>query len=478
MGKNKKSLPLLEKVEINDIASEGKAIARVDNFVVFVPWTAPGDIVDIQLTRKKNSYAEGKAVAFHKYSAARSEPFCEHFGVCGGCKWQHLTYSEQLRHKEKQVYDALQRVGKVSVEELLPIIGSGNTLYYRNKLEYTFSNKRWLTDAEISTNNAILQPNGVGFHIPKMFDKVLDINKCWLQDDISNKIRLFIKDYCLAHDGYPFFDLRKQEGFIRTLIIRTSSIGELMAIVVFYYEDSERREALLSNLCNEFPEITSLMYIINGKCNDTITDQNVILYAGKDHLIEQMEEMQFKIGPKSFYQTNSSQAFLLYKVVREFAGLKGDEIVYDLYSGTGSIANFVAGQAKKVIGIEYVPEAIEDAKTNALLNQLNNISFFAGDIKDLLNESFIHAHGKPDLIITDPPRPGMHESVIDAILTVSPKRIIYVSCNPATQARDLNRLSAKYLIKKVQPVDMFPHTHHVENVALLYRHCGLDPQSP
>ena len=467
MAKNKKPLPLLEKVEIKDIAAEGKAIARVDNLVVFVPWTVPGDVVDIQLTRKKNSYAEGKAVTFHRYSTVRAEPFCEHFGICGGCKWQHLPYDEQLRHKQKQVYDALQRIGKIDVEESLPIIGSKKTLCYRNKLEYTFSNKRWLTESEIASPDKINQPNGAGFHIPKMFDKVLDIKKCWLQDDISNKIRLFVKNYCLTHAGYPFFNLRSPEGFIRTLIVRNSSVGELMAIVVFYYEDKERREALLEQVHAEFPEITSLMYVINGKCNDTITDQNIIMYAGKDHLIERMENLQFKIGPKSFYQTNSEQAYQLYRIVRELAGLQGHEIVYDLYTGTGSIANFVAAKAKKVVGIEYVPEAIEDAKINARLNQLDNVAFFAGDIKDIMNESFINEHGKPDVLITDPPRPGMHDSVIDAIIAAAPERIVYVSCNPATQARDLNRLSVHYVIKKTQPVDMFPHTHHVENVALM-----------
>ena len=467
MAKEKKKLPLLEKVEITDVAAEGKALARVDNLVVFVPWTAPGDIADIQLTRKKSNYAEGKAVAFYQYSPIRSNPFCEHFGLCGGCKWQHLSYEEQLRYKQKQVYDNLERIGRIEPEETLPIIGSEKTVYYRNKLEFTFSNRRWLHENEISSEDKLKQLNGAGFHIPNKFDKVLDIQKCWLQDDISNRIRLFIKNYCFTHDGYPFFDLRRQEGFMRTLIVRTSSTGELMVIVVFYREDAERREALLNQISKEFPEITSLMYVINEKCNDTITDQNVLLYAGKDHLIEQMEDMQFKIGPKSFYQTNSEQAYQLYKVVRKFAGLRGDEIVYDLYTGTGTIANFIARQAKKVIGIEYVPEAIEDAKINARLNQLNNISFFAGDMKNLLTESFINEHGQPDIIITDPPRAGMHDDVIDTILSVCPLRIVYVSCNPATQARDLNRLSTKYVIKKLQPVDMFPHTHHVENVVLL-----------
>jgi 23S rRNA (uracil1939-C5)-methyltransferase len=467
LAKGKKALPLLEKVEITDVAAEGKAIARVNEMVVFVPFAAPGDVVDIQLTRKRSNYAEGKAVAFHRYSPIRSESFCEHFGICGGCKWQHLPYQEQLRYKQKQVYDNLKRIGKIEIEESLPIIGSEKTLYYRNKLEYTFSNKRWLTESEIASENEIKQFNGAGFHIPKMFDKVLDIRKCWLQEDISNRIRLFIKNFCLTHEGYPFFDLRNQEGFIRTLIIRTSTTGELMVIVVFYHEDVERREKLLAQVRDEFPEITSLMYVINEKCNDTITDQNILMYAGKDHLIERMENLQFKIGPKSFFQTNSEQAYQLYKIVREFAGLQGDEIVYDLYTGTGTIANFIAAQAQKVIGIENVPEAIEDAKVNARLNQLNNTSFFAGDMKDLLNGSFFNEHGKPDVIITDPPRAGMHDDVIDAILSASPERIVYVSCNPATQARDLNRLSTHYVIKKVQPVDMFPHTHHVENVVLL-----------
>ncbi|MDR0794596.1 MAG: 23S rRNA (uracil(1939)-C(5))-methyltransferase RlmD, partial [Tannerella sp.] len=383
MVNRKKTLPLLEKVEITDIAAEGKAIARVNEMVVFVPFTAPGDIVDIQLIRKKNNYAEGEAVAFHRFSPVRSEPFCEHFGICGGCKWQHLPYDEQLRHKQKQVYDCLKRIGKIEPEESLLIIGSEKTTFYRNKLEFTFSNRRWLTKKEIISEGEIKHVNGVGFHIPKMFDKVLDIRKCWLQEEVSNRIRLFVKDFCNSHDGYPFFDLRKPEGFIRTLIIRTSSTGELMVIVSFYYEDTERREALLTRIIHEFPEITSLMYVINGKHNDTITDQNILLYAGKDHLIERMEDLFFKIGPKSFYQTNSEQAYQLYKIVREFAGLRGDEIVYDLYTGTGTIANFIAGGAKKVIGIEYVPEAIEDAKENALLNRLNNTLFFAGDIKDL-----------------------------------------------------------------------------------------------
>ena len=454
MARKKKQLPILEKVTITDVAAEGKAIARVNDMVVFVPFVAPGDVVDIQLTRKKNSYAEGKPVYFHEYSAKRAEPFCEHFGVCGGCKWQHLPYEEQLYYKQKQVYDNLTRIGKVEMEEKLPILGSERTTFYRNKLEFTFSNKRDCM-------------NGVGFHIPGMFDKVLDIHKCWLQDDISNKIRLCVKEYCLSHEGYPFFDLRNQEGFVRTLMIRTASTGDLMVVLVFFHEDVERREALLSHLAERFPEITSLMYVINGKCNDTITDQEVLVFKGKDHIIEEMEGLQFKVGPKSFYQTNSEQAYNLYKVAREFAGLTGNEMVYDLYTGTGTIANFVSRQAKKVIGIEYVPEAIEDAKVNSALNHIENTLFYAGDMKDILTQDFINQHGRPDVIITDPPRAGMHDDVINTILFAEPERIVYVSCNPATQARDLSLLSVKYSVKKVRPVDMFPHTHHVENVVLL-----------
>ena len=435
--------------------------------VIFVPFVAPGDVVDIQLTRKKNSYAEGKAVHFHSYSPHRVEPFCQHFGVCGGCKWQHIPYEDQLKYKQKQVLDNLTRIGKVQPEEVLPILGSAKTTFYRNKLEFTFSNKKWLTEEEVKSGVTPDTWNGVGFHIPTLFDKVLDIQKCWLQDDISNRIRNCIKAYCLSHEGYPFFDLRNQEGFIRTLMIRTASTGDLMVVVVFFHEDQERREALLSHVAEQFPEITSLLYVINGKCNDTITDQEVIVFKGKDHIIEEMEGLHFKVGPKSFYQTNSEQAYNLYKVARSFAGLTGNELVYDLYTGTGTIANFVARQSKQVIGIEYVPEAIEDAKVNASLNGLENTLFYAGDMKDILTSDFIQQHGRPDVIITDPPRAGMHDDVIKTILAAEPKRVVYVSCNPATQARDLSLLDVKYALKKVQPVDMFPHTHHVENVVLL-----------
>lgn len=467
LAKKKRQLPLLEKVMITGVGAEGKAIAKVNDYVVFIPYVAPGDVVDIRLTRKKNSYAEGRAVKFHEYSAQRTEPFCEHFGVCGGCKWQHLPYEEQLKHKHKQVIDNLTRIGKIEMEEIQPILGSERTVFYRNKLEFTFSNKKWLTDEEVSSGKKFDCMDAAGFHIPGMFDKVLDINKCWLQNDISNKIRLAVKDFCHSHEGYPFFDLRNQEGFIRTLMIRTSSTNDLMVVVVFYYEDEARRVALLDYLKEQFPEITSLLYVINEKCNDTITDQEILVYAGKDHMIEEMEGLKFKVGAKSFYQTNSEQAYNLYKIARDFAGLTGNEIVYDLYTGTGTIANFVSRQAKKVVGIEYIPEAIEDAKVNAALNNISNTTFYAGDMKDILVDEFIKENGQPDVIITDPPRAGMHDDVIKTILNAEPKRIVYVSCNPATQARDLNLLSVKYDVKKVRPVDMFPHTHHVENVVLL-----------
>lgn len=469
MAKKKKQLPLLEKVTITGVAAEGKAIAKVDDLVIFIPFVAPGDVVDIQLTRKKNSYAEGKVVYFHEYSEKRATPFCEHFGKCGGCKWQHLPYEEQLKHKQKQVIDNLTRIGKVELGEVLPILGSEKTSFYRNKLEFTFSNKKWLTEEQMKSGATFDCMNAVGFHIPGMFDKVLDIHKCWLQEDVSNRIRNCVRDYCLANEGYPFFDLRNNAGFVRTLMIRTTSTGHLMVVMVFYYEDKEKREALLNHIAEQFPEVTSLMYVINEKCNDTITDQEVVAFRGKDHMIEEMEGLQFKIGPKSFYQTNSEQAYNLYKITREFAGLTGNEMVYDLYTGTGTIANFVSRQARQVIGIEYVPEAIEDAKVNSALNKIENTLFYAGDMKDLLTEEFINQHGRPDVIITDPPRAGMHDDVINTILFAEPERIVYVSCNPATQARDLSLLSVKYAVKKVRPVDMFPHTHHVENVVLLQK---------
>jgi len=469
LARNKKQLPVLENITITGVAAEGKAIAKVNDYVVFIPYVAPGDVVDIQITRKKNSYAEGRVLKFHEYSEHRADPFCEHFGVCGGCKWQHLPYAEQLKYKHQQVIDSITRIGKIEPEEVFPILGSERTSFYRNKLEFTFSNKKWLTEEQIKSGESFDCMSGVGFHIPGMFDKVLDINKCWLQCELSNKIRLAIKEYCFSNEGYPFFDLRNQEGFMRTLMIRTSSTGDLMVVAVFYYEDKEKRESLLSHIAEQFPEITSLLYVINEKRNDTITDQEICLFAGKDHIIEEMEGLKFKVGAKSFYQTNSEQAYNLYKITRDFAGLSGEETVYDLYTGTGTIANFVSRKAKKVVGIEYVPEAIEDAKVNSKLNGIDNTDFYAGDMKDILTEEFIRENGRPDVIITDPPRAGMHDDVINTILAAEPHRIVYVSCNPATQARDLSLLNVKYDVKKVQPVDMFPHTHHVENVVLLER---------
>ena len=465
--KKKKQLPLLEKVTITGVAAEGKAIAKENDYVVFVPYVAPGDIVDIQVTRKKNSYAEGRAVYFHEYSDKRAEPFCEHFGTCGGCKWQHLPYEEQLNYKHQQVVDSLTRIGKIDLGEVSPILGSEKTRFYRNKLEFTFSNKKWLTEEQIKSDATFDNMNALGFHIPGMFDKVLDVNDCWLQSELSNKIRLAVKAYCFEHEGYPFFDLRNQNGFMRTLMIRTASTGDLMVVMVFYYEDVEKREALMSHIAEKFPEITSLQYVINEKCNDTITDQEICLFAGNDHIVEEMEGLKFKVGAKSFYQTNSEQAYNLYKITRDFAALTGDEIVYDLYTGTGTIANFVSHKARKVVGVEYVPEAIEDAKVNSRINNIENTSFYAGDMKDILTADFIRENGQPDVIITDPPRAGMHDDVINTILEAAPQRVVYVSCNPATQARDLSLLDAKYVVRKVQPVDMFPHTHHVENVVLL-----------
>lgn len=475
MARKKKELPLLENVTITDIAAEGKALARVNDLVVFVPYVVPGDVVDLQVKRKKNHYAEAVAVRFHEYSPKRAVPFCQHYGVCGGCKWQVLPYEEQIRYKQKQVVDNLTRIGKIGLPEISPILGSAKTQFYRNKLEFTFSNKRWLTEDEVKENVVYEQMNAVGFHIPNAFDKVLAIEKCWLQDDISNQIRNAIRDYAYEHH-YSFFNFRAKEdeprGLLRNLMIRTSSTGELMVLLqacVTNEGEQKQVDELLQFVADRFPQITSLLYVINNKCNDTINDLEVHTFKGNDHIYEEMEGLKFKIGPKSFYQTNSEQAYNLYKVAREFAGLTGNELVYDLYTGTGTIANFVSRQARKVIGIEYVPEAIEDAKVNSSINGIKNTLFFAGDMKDILTQNFINEHGRPDVIITDPPRAGMHNDVIDTILFAEPKRIVYVSCNPATQARDLQLLDAKYKVKAVQPVDMFPQTHHVENVVLLER---------
>ena len=462
---------MLEKVTITDVAAEGMALARVNDLVVFVPYVVPGDVVDLQVKRKKHSYAEAVAVHFHEYSPTRAVPFCQHYGVCGGCKWQVLPYEEQIKYKQKQVEANLRRIGKIELPEITPILGSEKTQFYRNKLEFTFSNKRWLTEEEVAQEVKYDQMNAVGFHIPGAFDKVLAIEKCWLQDDISNRIRNAMRDYAYEK-GLSFFNLRTQEGLLRNLMIRTSSTGELMVLLqcnVTCAEEDEQMKGLLQYVANGFPEITSLLYVINNKCNDTIGDLDVHVFRGNDHIFEEMEGLRFKVGPKSFYQTNSEQAYNLYKIARTYAGLTGNELVYDLYTGTGTIANFVSRQARKVVGIEYVPEAIEDAKVNSAINGIENTLFYAGDMKDILTRDFIEEHGRPDVIITDPPRAGMHTDVIDAILFAAPQRIVYVSCNPATQARDLQLLDKAYRVAAVQPVDMFPHTHHVENVVLLER---------
>ncbi|MFW5545760.1 MAG: 23S rRNA (uracil(1939)-C(5))-methyltransferase RlmD [Bacteroidales bacterium] len=471
MSRKRKPLPILTDILITDVAAEGKAIAKVDNLVIFVPYVVPGDVVDLQIKRKKHSYAEAEAIAIKKYSELRAKPFCKHFGVCGGCKWQCLPYEEQLRFKQKQVWDNLTRIGKIELPEMLPILGSKHVARYRNKLEFGFSNKKWLTSEQVASGVQFDCMDAVGFHIPGAFDKILDIEECHLMDDINNRLRNGIRAYALAH-GLTFFDLRQQTGLLRNMMLRTSATGEIMLLMQFCMrgaDDEAQAKALLEHLHATFPEVTSLLYVNNTKCNDTIGDLDVITFAGTPFIYETMEGLRFKVGPKSFYQTNTEQAYELYKVARDFAALTGDELVYDLYTGTGTIANFVARQARQVVGIEYVPEAIEDAKVNAALNGLDNTLFYAGDMKDILTTGFIERHGKPDVIITDPPRAGMHADVVNAILFAAPRRIVYVSCNPATQARDLALLDADYRVTKVQPVDMFPQTHHVENVVCLER---------
>ncbi len=471
MARKKKPLPLLENITITDVAAEGKAIAKVDNLVVFVPYAVPGDVVDLQVRRKKHSYAEAEVVKLHKPSPLRTEPFCQHFGVCGGCKWQCLPYEEQLRFKQKQIVDNLTRIGKVELPEVSPILGSKHTREYRNKLEFGFSNKKWLTREQVESGETFSVMNGVGFHIPGAFDKILDIECCHLMDDLNNRLRNSIRAYALEN-GLTFFDLRAQHGLLRNMMIRNSATGEVMLLMQFCWRTEEEHAQameLLRYIHDTFPEVSSLLYVNNLKCNDTIGDLDVKVYSGTDHIFETMEGLRFKVGPKSFYQTNTEQAYELYKVARNFAGLTGKELVYDLYTGTGTIANFVARQARQVIGIEYVPEAIEDAKVNAKINGLDNTLFYAGDMKDILDRAFIERHGRPDVIITDPPRAGMHSDVINTILFAAPQRIVYVSCNPATQARDLQALDADYRVVAVQPVDMFPQTHHVENVVLLER---------
>lgn len=466
---NKKPLPVLENITVIDASSDGQSVARTEDYVIFIKGAVPGDIVDLQITRKKSKYREANTIAVKHPSDKRTEPVCVHFGSCGGCKWQNMSYDWQLFYKQKQVTDALTRLAKIELPEIQKILPSKKTYYYRNKLEFTFSNKKWLTKEQIDDKGLDFSGgfrNALGFHIPGMFDKILDIEKCHLQEDPSNAIRNEIRKYALENN-LTFFDLREQIGFLRNIIIRSTSTGEWMLIVAFHYDDKAEIKKLLDHLANQFSQITSLQYVINSKRNDTIGDLDIIVHTGNDSIYENMEGLKFKIGPKSFYQTNSDQAYELYKITRDFAGIKNTEVVYDLYTGTGTIANFVAHQAKKVVGVEYVPAAIEDAKVNSELNKISNTVFYAGDMKDVLSNEFINENGKPDVIITDPPRAGMHEDVTKKILEIEPDRIVYVSCNPSTQARDLQLLDSKYKVTKVQPVDMFPQTHHVENVVLL-----------
>lgn len=459
---------LFQNIEIETVAAEGKSLAHVNGKVIFVPFAVPGDVVDIQVKIKRKGYMEGYVTNMIKPSPDRIEPFCSHFGVCGGCKWQSLPYSTQLQFKQQQVTDQLTRIGHLKLPEITPILGSENEQYYRNKLEFTFSSKRWIESLTEAENLPAEQRTGLGFHIAGLFDKVLDIEHCYLQPSPSNEIRLFVKQFAMKN-GYTFFDLREQTGFLRTMVIRTSTTGEVMVIVVFANENKDDRERLLDALKENFPAITSLNWIINGKKNDSIADLDCSNYSGMPYITEKMEELTFRIGPKSFYQTNSHQAYRLYSIVRDFAELKGDEILYDLYTGTGTIALFLAKGASKVVGIEYVPEAIEDAKINAAENNIQNCSFFAGDMKDMLSPQFIEQNGKPNVVILDPPRAGIHPDVAKVLAEAAPEKIVYVSCNPATQARDIALLGDNYEIKRVQPVDMFPHTHHLENVVLLVK---------
>ncbi|MBN4057926.1 23S rRNA (uracil(1939)-C(5))-methyltransferase RlmD [Olleya sp. AH-315-K02] len=465
--RNKKQV--FTNLEVIDAGAKGKTVAKApDGRVIFLPNAVPGDVVDVQTYKKRKAYYEGKAIAFHKLSSKRTEPVCEHFGTCGGCKWQHMAYEHQLYYKQKEVTNNLTRIGHIELPEVTPILGSAEQYFYRNKMEFSFSDSRWLTTEEIQFDEDLGDRNALGFHIPGMWDKILDIKKCHLQTDPSNDIRNAVKSFAVEND-LEFFNTRQQAGLLRTLMIRTTSIGEIMVLIQFFKEDKTKRELLLDFLSEEFPQITSLQYIINEKANDTIYDQEVICYKGRDHIFEEMEGLQFKINAKSFYQTNSDQAYELYKITRDFAGLTGKELVYDLYTGTGTIAQFVAKQAKKVIGIESIPDAITAAKENAQLNTIENVEFYVGDMKKVFNQDFINTHGQPDVIITDPPRDGMHMDVVNQILNILPKKIVYVSCNSATQARDLALLNAIYKVTKTQAVDMFPQTHHVENVVLLER---------
>jgi len=456
---------VIEKLEITGVSADGKSVGRHDKKVVFVKQGAPGDVVDVKIVGKQKKFFEAEIIDFHQKSEDRVEPFCEHFGLCGGCKWQHINYDAQLRHKQEHVAHNLQKISKTELPDLNPIKGSANTTYYRNKLEFTFSNMRWLTREEIDCNDE-LSRNALGFHIPKRFDKILEINHCWLQRDPSNAIRLETKKFA-DENGLTFFDLKDQHGLLRNLIIRSSSTGDLMVIVQFFHDDKEKIESLMNHLHTTFPEITSLLYIINPKKNETFYDLPVVTFAGEDYMHEEMEGLRFRIGPKSFYQTNSEQAYELYKVARDYADLQGHETVYDLYTGTGTIANFVAKKAGKVIGVESVEEAIIDARINSEINGITNTTFLAGDMRDMINDGFVKKYGKPDVIITDPPRAGMHPKVVEMLVQIKAPKLVYVSCNPATQARDLEMLSTAYTVEAIQPVDMFPQTHHVENVMLL-----------
>ena len=473
MSRKKKPLPVLENITITDFAAEGKSLARVDDMVVFVPWAVPGDVCDLQVRRKKHSFMEAEVIRYHSYSPLRTKPFCQHFGICGGCKWQQLPYEEQLKMKQQQVYDQLTRIGKVELPVFRPILGSVKTQEYRNKLDFGCSNRRYLTNEEIASGKEFAR-DAIGFHITGAFDKILPIEKCWLMDDLHNQIRNEVLDYAIQHH-MSFFDLRQQVGLLRDVIIRNSNTGEWLVIFQFHYDETggeQEAKGLMQHIADTFPQITALMYLDNQKCNDTIGDQEILTFKGNDHIFETMEDLRFKVGPKSFYQTNTEQAYHLYSVAREFAFSENSEnkpLVYDLYTGTGTIANFVARKARKVIGIEYVPEAIEDARINSEINHIDNTLFFAGDMKDILTDVFIAEHGRPDVIITDPPRAGMHPDVVKTILRAAPQRIVYVSCNPATQARDLQELDTDYRVAEVQPVDMFPHTPHVENVVLLIK---------
>ena len=475
MSRNKKAgtVTILPNLSIIDIAEEGKGVAKADELVVFVDKAVPGDVVDVRIVKKKKNFAEAIIENLISGSELRTDPFCQHFGICGGCKWQHMGYEAQLTFKSKNVEAALQRLGKIDTSAMEPILGSAENKYYRNKLEYTFSNKRWLNKQDMADRpedlegpNDELEMNALGFHVPLRFDKILDIQHCYLQAEPSNSIRNSVRTYAL-NNGLTFYDLRAHEGNLRNLIIRTSTTGEVMVVVVFAYAEQTVIQGLMEFLKINFPEITSLLYIENQKKNDTIFDQEVITYAGRDHIFEDMEGLKFKIGAKSFYQTNSHQAYELYKITKDFAGFKGDELVYDLYTGAGTIANFVAKSVKQVVGIEYVPTAIEDAKFNSGINHIGNTIFYAGDMKDILTADFINAHGKPDVVITDPPRAGMHADVVERLLEMEAQKIVYVSCNAATQARDLALLTTKYQVDRIKPVDMFPHTQHVENVVLL-----------